>query len=130
MQDERYAGGEEGFAGDLFGGRGADVIPVRRRRRAGRRRREARPLHGGEVAAGLLEQLAAELAHLAAASARSLPGCAAEGRAGSLELLQPRDDAVPQLAEPLLNLLAEVLHAPVLSPAQGLSERLLLAGDG
>ena len=119
MEDERHAGGEEGLAGDLLCGRGTDVIPARRRCAAGRRGREARPLHCREIAAALLEQLAAELAHLSAASAWPLPGGAAEGRSGSLELLQPRDDAVPQLAEPLLNLLAEALHAPLLSSAQG-----------
>src|SRR5207249_11246207 len=99
--------------------RGANANPSRRRRRAGRRTQEARPLHSGEHAAALLEQLAAEPTHRSASSTRALPGGAAESRPRALQLLEPRDDAVPQLAEPLLNLLAEALHAPLLSSAQG-----------
>src|SRR5205085_4465680 len=124
MQDQRDAGGEEGFAGDLARSGRTHVVAGRRRHGARRRRGEARPLHRGEVAARFLEQLAAQLAHLPTASTRPLPGGTAKRRAGSFDLLQPGHDAVPQLAETLLHLLAEALHSPLLSSGAGLeSER-------
>ena len=112
VQDERNAGRGEWLAGQVFELRGPHVRATSLREGAGRRGRETVAVHRGEVAARFLEQLAAELAHLPAAPAGPFPAGAAERRAGSLQLLESGDDAVPQLAKPLLDLGPECLHAP------------------
>src|SRR6267142_2415063 len=124
VHDQRDAGGEERLAGDLVRPRRPDLVAVRGRSGAGRRGREARAVHRGEIAAALLEELAAKLAHLSAAAAGPLPGGAAELRA-ALELLQPGDDAVAQLAKAIFHLHTKRSHVPPLLPP---STRLRVAG--
>src|SRR5258706_133109 len=74
VHDQRDAGGEERLAGDLVRPRRPHLVAVHGRSGAGRRGREARAVHRGEIAAALLEELAAKLAHLSAAAAGPLPG--------------------------------------------------------
>src|SRR5207245_3665418 len=110
VQDQRNAGREEGLAGEVFEPRGLHIGAAGLRERARRRGRETVAVHRGEVAARFLEQLAAELAHLSATPAGPFPAGATERGGRSLQWLQPGDDAVPQLAKPLLDLGPEYLH--------------------